>query len=489
MDPQMKLGEVDVSQITFDERSRDDIPKILKGLQRIYIDPLARAEVFAILEGMIPAGVNRRNGRPGMDLWRILVLGSVRLCCGFDYDRLHDQANNHLKLREMLGHEWMDMTVQYSLKTIKNNVALLTPEVLEKVNDVVVRLGHKELGKKKDEALQGRADSYVVKTNVHYPTDANLLLDAIRKMIEEISLIEEIEGWRQGEHHIKTMRKLLRRIENAKRGASKSERKNAQGEKALKKKHKKYLDTAKELADRARAGLDALSAADKIERAFAIKQVEEYVAHARRQMDQIHRRIFEGESIPHSEKVFSIFQPHTEWIVKGKAGVAQELGLNVCVLEDQYGFLLRHIVMQNQTDVDVAVSITAAAKAAFPELNCCSYDRGFYSPENKKELAALLDTVIMPRKGRPAPEESEAAFVRCRHAHAAVESAINALESHGLDRCPDSGIEGFKRYAAMAVLGRNLHKLGGIMLEKEHKREKRKKRYRATRAANKRAAA
>lgn len=486
-DPQMKLGEIDISQIEFDERSRDDIPKVLKGLQQIYIDPQVRAEVFAILDEMVPAGVNRNNGRPGMDLWRILVLGTVRLCCDLDYDRLHDLVNNHKTLREMIGHEWLDDTARYSLKTIKNNVALLTPEVLEKVNDVVVRLGHKALGKKKDDALGGRVDSFVVETNAHYPTDANLLFDATRKTIETISLIEQIAGWRQGEYQIKKMRKLLRKIENAKRGASKSRSKNARDEAALKKKYKNYLGAAAELADRASAGIGALSTAGRLENEPLVKQAEEYIGHARRQMGQIRRRVFEGETIPHAEKVFSIYQPHTEWIVKGKAGVPQELGLNICVIEDRHGFILRHIVMQKQTDVDVAVPITAAAKAAFPALNRVSYDRGFYSPENKKKLAALLDTAVMPKKGRPAPEESDAAFVRGRHAHAAVESAINALESHGLDRCPDSGIEGFKRYAALAILGRNLHKLGGIMLGKEHKREKRKKRYRATRAANIRA--
>jgi hypothetical protein len=483
MDPQMKLGEIDISQIEFDERSRDDIPKVLKGLQQIYINPEARAEVFAILEEMIPAGVSRGNGRPGMDLWRILVLGSVRLCCDLDYDRLHELANNHKTLREMLGHEWLDEKARYSLKTIKNNVSLLTPEAIEKVNDVVVRLGHKALGKKKDEALRGRVDSFVVKTNVHYPTDANLLFDAARKMIEEMAAIEAVRGWRQGEHHIGKLRKRLRQIENAGR-----KRKKDPDGKALKKKYKRYLDTASALADRARADIDALTEAERLEHAVGVRLVEGYITHARRQMDQIRRRVFEGEAVPHAEKVFSIFQPHTEMIIKGKAGVEFELGLNICVLEDQHGFLLRHIVMEKQQDVDVAVSITAAAKAAFPSLKSNSYDRGFYSPENKKALAELLDEVIMPKKGSPAPEESDAAFIRGRNAHAAVESAINALESHGLDRCPDSGIDGLKRYAALAVLGRNLHRLGGIILEKEHEREKRKKRYRATRATNKRAA-
>ena len=64
------------------------------------------------------------------------------------------------------------------------------------------------------------------------------------------------------------------------------------------------------------------------------------IPHGIRQMDQIKRRMIDGESIPHSEKVFSLHQPHTEWISKGKAGVPVELGLRVAIIEDQYGFIL-----------------------------------------------------------------------------------------------------------------------------------------------------
>lgn len=73
-----------------------------------------------------------------------------------------------------------------------------------------------------------------------------------------------------------------------------------------------------------------------------MKPIEGFIEHAKRQIDQVQRRVIEEETIPHDEKVFSIFQEHTEWISKGKAGVAVELGLKVCILEDQYGFILSH---------------------------------------------------------------------------------------------------------------------------------------------------
>ena len=75
--------------------------------------------------------------------------------------------------------------------------------------------------------------------------------------------------------------------------------------------------------------------------------------HAVRQINQIRRRVILGETIPHAEKVFSVFQSHTEWISKGKAGVPVELGLRVCIMEDQHRFVLHHQVMQKQTDDQV----------------------------------------------------------------------------------------------------------------------------------------
>ena len=94
-----------------------------------------------------------------------------------------------------------------------------------------------------------------------------------------------------------------------------------------------------------------------------IQQIQEYIAHAERQIDQIRRRVVKGESIPHHEKVFSIFQEHTEWISKGKAGASQELGLRVCIVKDQFGFILHHRVMQNETDDKIAVPIIQETKA------------------------------------------------------------------------------------------------------------------------------
>jgi len=104
-------------------------------------------------------------------------------------------------------------------------------------------------------------------------------------------------------------------------------------------------------------------------------------------MEQIDRRVLQGEKIPHAEKVFSLFEPHTEWINKGKAGVPVELGLKVCVLESRQGYLLHHRVMENETDNQVALEMIGEAQKKYPSLSACSFDKGFHSPENPLGLA------------------------------------------------------------------------------------------------------
>ena len=89
----------------------------------------------------------------------------------------------------------------------------------------------------------------------------------------------------------------------------------------------------------------------------ALYSIQEFIGHAYRQIDQINRRVILKQVIPHSEKVFSLFNPFTEWISKGKAGVPVELGLRVSISTDQQGFILGHKTMMQEQDVDVAIAI------------------------------------------------------------------------------------------------------------------------------------
>jgi IS5 family transposase len=477
---QLKIGQVDISNIEIDINCRDEIPQLLMGLRAIYSDRKQRNEVFKILKGMVPENVDASNGRPGMDLWKILVLGTLRLNCNWDYDKLHNIANNHKKVREFLGHSIFEFDQTYALQTIKDNISLFIPQVLDEINHVVVKAGHRLFREDDNVQLKGRCDSFVVETDVHYPTDINLLLDAIRKVLflcgqlcDELGITE----WRQCRHIFKKIKKQFNIVRKLKRSTSKDAIKKAERQQLIVDAHGQYVDLVEFYVNRAKESIRILNVMD-IGNVAQIMLIENFLSHADRQIAQIRRRVLEGETISHHEKVFSIFEEHTEWISKGKAGVPQELGLSVCILEDQYGFILHHHVMENQKDVDIAVMMVLEAKRRYAALSGCSFDKGFYSPENKEKLKELLEQVILPKKGKLSQKDKQIEhskeFVEARHQHAAVESAIHALENHALDRCPDHGIWGFKRYVALAVLARNLQLLGARIRQKELMRQKRR---------------
>ncbi len=141
--PQLQLGEVNIADIIIDPRSRDDIPQLLRGLQYLYSDNKLREEIFQILEKLTPIKVSAELGRPGMMWWKILVMGTLRLNLNCDYDRLQELVNHHNTIRQMLGHGLTDDDKTYSLQTLKDNVQLFTPEILDEINQVVVHAGHK----------------------------------------------------------------------------------------------------------------------------------------------------------------------------------------------------------------------------------------------------------------------------------------------------------------------------------------------------------
>ena len=149
INPQLLLDGVDIGAIYLEPKSRDDIPQILCGLQHIYTEPALRDSVFAILQEVIPnrakgqGKADATKGRPGMEQWRILVLGVLRLGLNADYDRIQELANQHSTLRQMLGHgDWTDKT-EYKLQTLKDNLRLFTPELLARINQEVVGAGHR----------------------------------------------------------------------------------------------------------------------------------------------------------------------------------------------------------------------------------------------------------------------------------------------------------------------------------------------------------
>lgn len=204
--------------------------------------------------------------------------------------------------------------------------------------------------------------------------------------------------------------------------------------------------------------------------------IENFIYYGRILIDQIERRVFKNEKISHEEKIFSVFEPHTEWICKGKAKAPFELGKRVSIVEDQYGFILNGTIMDRITDDKIALPIIEKVKSDFKNISVSSFDKGYYSRENKENLSNILDFVVLPKKGKLSKIDQELEkskeFKKYRKKHPAIESAINALEVHGLNRCLDKGILGFERYVAMAIASRNIQIIGAKKLLQLRKKKR-----------------
>ena len=196
-----------------------------------------------------------------------------------------------------------------------------------------------------------------------------------------------------------------------------------------------------------------------------------------KQLDLVERRLLRGETIPHAEKIFSLFEPHTQWINKGKLFPPVELGHKVLLTTDQHELILDYKVMEQLNDVDEVIALADRLLGGYGStaVASLSFDKGFSREEDRQLLELYIPEVVMPKRGKRNSQEQarehQRSFAALRRKHNAIESDINALEHHGLDRCPDKGLHGFKRYLGFGVLAYNLHKIGKRVLERRHWRE------------------
>jgi len=179
--------------------------------------------------------------------------------------------------------------------------------------------------------------------------------------------------------------------------------------------------------------------------------------------------MLKGEVIPHEEKMMSIFEPYTEWVVKGKFHPSFELGKKLSITSDQYDLIVHHRVMDKEQDRDIVIKITDEVLRKYKMIDSMSFDKGHWNAENKALLELAIPLVILPKPGKQTVREKElegsSMFRRLKNKHSAIESNINELEHRGLDRCPDRSYVHFSTYIAMGVCAYNLKKIGKKLLE------------------------
>ena len=177
---------------------------------------------------------------------------------------------------------------------------LLTLSLLAKINKITVDAGHCLVGYEAGQRQQDRCDSFVVETDVNYPIDANLLWDSLRYLARSVAgRCKEfgLGGWRQNKHLTDKVRKAFNQVRTAKQRDKKGDRVAG------------YLEMATEIVERAEGSVEQLEKAG--EAAGNLNEINGYLGHAKRQMDQVERCLVLGETILHGEKVFSIFLDYT----------------------------------------------------------------------------------------------------------------------------------------------------------------------------------
>jgi len=243
---------------------------------------------------------------------------------------------------------------------------------------------------------------------------------------------------------------------------------------------KAYLKKVTHLSEKLKLSKDDLVAFTLDNKLKTLKLVElnYYEKMIDKHIDLVHRRVILDEKIPHSEKLFSLFEPYTRWVNKGKSGNRIELGLPVAICSDQFGFILNYYVMETEQDVKMTVPLVTKLLNKWENIESFSLDKGYWSKQNYDDLKDKVEQLIMPKKGNLNKTEKEREtskkFIALRHQHAAIESDINALEHHGLNRCLDKGKEHFKNYVGLGVLSLNLHRLGNVLLKSDREQVKQK---------------
>jgi transposase, IS5 family len=473
--PDLQITPIEKIQLPL--KSRDELPPILAGLQWIWMHPTLKAEIFALLEARILAG-KQATGRTGMNLWQILVLGVVRLGLDADWDRMEHIANYDTLVRQMLGvpaAPWGEADKQFGHQTLRDNVALLDDELLQQINARIAAAGREVFAKKAGApvaALEIKVDSYVLETDVHFPTDLNLLWDAGRKCVDLVEQFrrrgDTLPGWRKAKDWRRQLKNLQRTASQVvyRGGPNKAAR--------VQKSVREYLAVGHALAAKVQQSL--LELCDLSADAPRWEQLAYFHRMLAKHLDLVARRLLNGETIPAHAKVFSLFEPHTEWIQKGKQRPNVELGHKLLLATDQQQLIQDYAVLLGAAEVDQSIPVMDRLLGRYGagSVASVSFDKGFTRTADRELLSLYVPEVVMPKRGKKnaaeTERECEKKFVALRQQHSAVESEINSLEHHGLNRCLDVGIKAYQRYVGCGVMSYNLHIIGRELLARQRAR-------------------
>jgi transposase, IS5 family len=401
--------------------------------------------------------VTGRNSTPVEVILRMLV---VRRLYNFSYEKTEYHVRDSLELRQFCRVYFNDVPDDTTLIKWAN---LIQPQTLEQLNLRVTELA-KAIKVTRGRKL--RTDGTVVESNIHPPSDSSLLADSVRVIGRTLSRAKEALA-----DSTDLAQKVFRnRVRSAKRtahqvGEAMSKRSAAARARGIKS-YQKLVKITQESVAQARQVLAALQEAASAQAQQLADILENFIPQAEKVIDQTVRRVFEGEKVPASEKIVSIFEPHTDIICRSKGDT--RYGHKVWLDEVDGGIISNYRVLDgNPNDkTQWQPSLERHVEIFGKPPDQSSADRGVHSQSNEEFAKDLgVKRVVLPKSGYKSKaqreHEKQAWFKRGRRWHNGVEGRISVLKrGHGLDRCLDHGSPGFERWVGWGVIGGNLAVIG-----------------------------
>jgi len=328
----------------------------------------------------------------------------------------------------------------------------LRPATIDKMNAILTGYAITE---EKISGEKQRMDTTVYETNIHYPTDSSLLWDSFRTLARLVSNIQKELPQLKLRHRFHD-KKVKKRATFIARNASSKSKKTPR---KIKKTYRQLIQSVRWIHGVGRAVLQKSFSAG-----YEVPELSHYLPLVERIIDQAVRRVLKGETVPPDEKLYSLFEEHTELIVRGKDGKPIEFGHKILIAQTGEKYIHHYKVMEKRIeDKELLIPAVQAHKDLFGDYpGVLSTDKGFY--ESMKQIAALekkIPVVSIAKKGRRTCEEYERetteAFLEGQRFRAGAEGSISVLKrAFKLGKC---FFQGFKNYAAsvgFAVLCHNL---------------------------------
>ena len=313
-----------------------------------------------------------------------------------------------------------------------------------------------------------RLDTTAVETNIHWPTDSTLLWDTYRVLARLIERAREVDADVVGSGRLHPRRAKHEALAITRAAAKKGRR-----ARSLKRPYRRFLGRVEGILDWAARvahgladgiGSQRYSAWGHAQAEALVEELAHFHSLGVRVTDQARRRVLHGESVPNDEKVFSVFEPHTELLIRGKAGKPVEFGHMIQIQQVGEKFITDYEVYEHKP---VEPTLLEPALAQHRELfgfdpSELSADKGYYqSMDQLRELEKTIHVVSIAKKGKRTPTESEREqdplFRHAQAFRAGVEGSISFLKRMlRLARCFNKSWEHFVATVGQTVFAHNL---------------------------------